>query len=78
MSATNRLYSRKWKLIIKQNNEITANLITHDHHLMRASKVKILDKLTLTKLYSILILKVQNKPFCKIYFEKLFNDNDID
>ena len=29
-------------------------------------------------MYSILILQFQNKPSSNIYFENLFNDNDID
>ena len=36
------------------------------------------DKLTSTKIYSILISKVQNKPSSNIYFENLFNDVNMD
>ena len=78
MGATNRLYSRKWKFVIKKTREIGANLTTHDHHLIKGSRVIILDKLTSTEIYSILILKVQNKPLSNIYFENLFHHNDID
>ena len=59
--------------IIKDDHELTANLITHDHQI-KGSIVVNLDKLTSTEIYSILIFKVQNKPI--IYFENLFNDND--
>ena len=52
----------KWKFIIKKNNEVAANLITHDHHLTKGSRVITLEKLTLTKIYFILTLKIQNKP----------------
>ena len=58
----------KWKFIIK-NNELAANLITNDHNLIKGSN---------TEIYSILILKVQNKPSTNIYFENLFNHDDID
>ena len=68
----------KWKFIIKKNNEVAANLITHDHHLIKGSRVITLDKLTSTEIYSILILKVQSKPSSNIYFENLFNYDDID
>ena len=68
----------KWKFIIKKNNEVAANLITHDHHLIKGSRVITLDKLTSTEIYSILTLKVQNKPSSNIYFENLFNYHDID
>ena len=63
----------KWKFIITKNNDIGGNLLTHDHHLIKGSRVITLDKLTSTEIYSILILKVQNKPSSNIYFEKLLN-----
>ena len=50
----------KWKFIIKKSNEIAANPITYDHHLIKGSRVITLDKLTSTEIYSLLILKVQN------------------
>ena len=69
----------KWKFIIKKkNNEVAANLITDDHHLIKGSRVITLDKLTSTEIYSILTLKVQNKPSSNIYFENLFKYHDID
>ena len=67
-------FLEKWKFIIIKNYENAANLICHDHHSMRGSRVVTLDKLTLTKIYFIL---VQNKPSSNIYFEILFNNNDI-
>ena len=78
MGRTNRLYSRKMEIYHqKKNNEVAANLITDDHHLIKGSRVITLDKLTSTEIYSILTLKVQNKP-SNIYFENLFNYHDID
>ena len=68
----------KWKFIIKKNNEVAANLITHDHHLIKGSRVITLDKLTSTEIYSILILKVHNKTSSNIYFKNFFNYDDID
>ena len=50
----------------------------HDHHLVKGSRVIILDTLTSTEIYSILISKAQNKPFSYIYFENLYNDYSID
>ena len=69
-------FPEKWKFIIKNDYENAANLITHDHHLIKGSRVITLDKLASTEIYSILIFKVQNKPPSNIYFENLFNDND--
>ena len=68
----------RWKFIIKENYENATNLIIHDHHLIKGSRVITLDKLTPTEIYSILISKVQNKPFFNIYFENLFNGYNID
>ena len=65
----------KWKFINKKNNENVANLFTHDHHLIKGSRVILVDKLTSTKIYSMLILKVQNKPSSNICFENFFNDS---
>ena len=64
--------------ILLKNNEIGANLIAHDHHLIKAFRVISLDKLASVEISSILILKVQNKPSSNIYFENFFNYNDID
>ena len=68
----------RWKFVIKENYENATNLIIHDHHLIKGSRVLTLDKLTSSEIYSILILKVQNKPSSNIYFENLFNDYNID
>ena len=73
MGATNRLYSIKIEIYHKKSYKNAANFITRDHHLIKDSRVITLDKLTSTGIYSILILKVQNKPSSNIYFEKLLN-----
>ena len=66
------------KDVIKKTHENATNLIIHDHHVIKGSGVLTLDTLTSTKIYSILILKVQNKPSSNFYFENLFNGNDIE
>ena len=53
-------------------------MIIHDHPLIKGSRITTLVKLTPTKIYSIFIPKVQNKPSSNIYFENLFNDYNID
>ena len=52
----------KWKFSAKKNYENTSNLIIHDHHLIKGSRVFTLDKLTSTEIYSVLTSKVRNKP----------------
>ena len=69
---------QRWKTIIKENYENPTNLIIHDHHLVKHSRVITLDKLTSTEIYSILISRAQNKPSSNIYFENLYNDYNID
>ena len=59
-------------------NSVAANLITHDHHLIKGSRFITSDELRSTEIYSTLILKVQNKLSSDIYFKNLFNYNDID
>ena len=67
-----------WQRIIKKPYKDAPNLIIHYNHVSKDTRVFTLDKLTSTEIYSILISKVQNKPSCNIYFENLFDDNDID
>ena len=67
-----------WKFVIKETHESTTNLIIHDHHVIKGSRILTLDKLSSTEIYSILISKFQSKPSSNFYFENLFNDNDID
>ena len=50
-----------WKFIIKKNYKYAANLIIHDHHLIKGSRVITLDKLTSNEIYLILISNVKNK-----------------
>ena len=48
------------KTIITENYENAINLIIHDHHSVKGSRVITLDKLTSTEMYSILISRTQN------------------
>ena len=45
----------KWKLTIKQSSSDAKNLIIHGHHLIKGSRILILEKLTSKELYQILI-----------------------
>ena len=68
----------KVHILNSYNYENATNLIIHHDHLIKGSRVMTLDKQTSTKIYSILISKVQNKPSSNIYFENLFNDYNTD
>ena len=63
---------------ITETHENTTNLIIHDHHIIKSSRALNLDKLAPTKIYSILILKVQNKSSSNTCFDNLFDDIHTD
>ena len=70
--------SEKWKLTIKQSSSDAKNLIIHDHHFIKGSRILILEKLTSKELYQILILSRTNKVKSVTYFETNFNANNLD
>ena len=63
---------QRWKINIKVNYENATNLIVHDYHLVKGSRVITSDKVTSTEIYSILISRAQNKPSSNIYNENLY------
>ena len=71
MATINRLCSQRRKINIQENYENPINVIIHDHHLVKSSRVITLDKLTSTEIYFILISRDQNKPSSNIYFANL-------
>ena len=60
------------KIIVKVNYENATNLIIHDYHLVKGSRVITSDKVTSTEICSILISRAQNKPSSNIYNENLY------
>ena len=51
----------KWQLTIKQSSSDAKNLIIHGHHLIKGSRIIILEKLTSKELYQILIQARRNQ-----------------
>ena len=70
--------TEKWKLTIKQSSSDAKNLIIHGHHLIKGSRILILEKLTSKELYQILISSRNNKVASVTYFETKFNANNLD
>ena len=68
----------KWKLTIKQSKSDVKNLIIHGHHLIKGSRILILEKLTSKDLYQILISSLTNKVTSVTYSETKFNGNSLD
>ena len=62
----------KWKLTIKRSSRDAKNLIIHAHHLIKGSRILILEKLTSKELYQILISSRTNKVTLVTYFETKF------
>ena len=72
------LFQKKQKFSVQKNYKNSANFNINDHNLINCSRVITLNKLTSTEIHSIFVSKIENKLFCNIYLENLFNDNDID
>ena len=68
----------KWKLTIERSSCDAKNLILHGHHLIKGSRILILEKLTSKELYQILISSLNNKVTSVTYFETKFNANNLD
>ena len=68
----------KWKLTIKQSSSDAKNLIIHGHHLIKGSRILIIEKLTSKELYQILISSRTNKVTSVTYFETNVNANSLD
>ena len=64
--------------MIKETYKSTTNVIIHDHHVIKSSRILILNKLSSTEIYAILISKIQNKLSSNFSFENLCDKNDID
>ena len=71
-------FPKKWKLTIKQSSSDANILIIHNHHLIKGSRILILDKLTSKELYQILISSRTNKVASVTCFETKFNVNSLD
>ena len=49
-----------WKKSIKQTSENTSLLVVKDHHLLRGSRIIIVEKLSSKELYSLLISAIDH------------------
>ena len=63
---------------ITQSSSDVKNLIIHSRHLIKGSRILILEKLTSKELYQILISSRTNKVTSVTYFETKFNANSLD
>ena len=66
-----------WKKCIKQTSENTSLLVVKDHHLLRGSRIIILEKLNSKELYSLLISAMEHEPTSQKYFDNLFPNIEL-
>ena len=67
-----------WKKCIKETSENTSLLVVKDHHLLRGSRITILEKLSSKELYSLLISAIEHHPTSQKYFDNLFPNVPVD
>ena len=65
------------KKCTKQTSENTSLLVIKDHHLLRGSRIIILEKLSSKELYSLLISAIDHRPTSQKYFDNLFPDIEL-
>ena len=65
------------KKCIKQTSENTSLLVVKDHHLLRGSRIIILEKLSSKELYSLLISAINHQPTSQKYFDNLFSNVEL-
>ena len=66
-----------WKKCIKQTSENNSLLVVKDHHLLRGSRIIILEKLSSKELYSLLISAIEHHPTLQKYFDNLFSNIEL-
>ena len=66
-----------WKKCIKQTSENTSLLVVKDHHLLRDSRIIIIEKLSFKELYSLLISAINHQPTSQKCFNNLFSNIEL-
>ena len=66
-----------WKKCINQTSENTSFLVVKDDHLLRGSRIIILEKLSSKELYSLLISATEHQPTSQKYFDNLFPNVEL-
>ena len=62
----------KWKKCIQQTSKNTSLQVVKNHHLVRGSRIIILEKRSSKELYSWLISVIDHQPTLQKYFDNLF------
>ena len=68
-----------WKQKINNSEKnVEKNDVIQDHHLIKNTRVIVLDKLTAREIYSVLLLSSGNTPTSQKYFGKVFPNVNFD
>ena len=65
------------KKCIKQTSESTSLLVVKDYHLLRGSRIIILEKPGSKELHSLFISVIDHQPTSQKYFDKLFPNIEL-
>ena len=65
------------KKCIKKPSENTSLLVVKDHHLLRGSRIIMLEKLSSKELYTLLIFVINYQPTSQKYFDNLFSNVEL-
>ena len=66
-----------WKKCTKKTLENTSLLVVKDHHLLKGSRIIIMEKLSSKGLYSLLISAIDYQPTSQKYFDNLFPNIEL-
>ena len=66
-----------WKKCIKQTSANTSFQVVKDHHLLRGSRIIIVEKLSPKELYSLPIFAIDHQPTLQRYFDNLFSNIEL-
>ena len=66
-----------WKKCIRQTLKNTSLLVVKDHHLLRDSRIIILEKLSPKELYSLLISAIDHQPTSQKCFDNFFPNIEL-
>ena len=68
-----------WKQKVNDSEKnVEKSYVVQDHHLIKKTRVIVLDKLTARKIYSVLLLSSGNTPTSQKYFGKVLPNVNFD
>ena len=78
MVPINTCLTERMEEVISVHDGSLENLLIQDHHLIKKNQILYLTKLNSNELYKIQIIIKYKKPTSQSYFEKIFNNSNLD